>query len=352
MLSTTTGIVATQSLLYAIGLGAGSIPMAAGLNWIIKDGLGDLGGILYVNSINTKFDSNPKLWSFISLLSLAAGTVLEIFSPYYGLLFIPIAALANMLKNISWMSTSASRTVILKSFALKGNLADLTAKCSSQIVCGNVIGTSLGVCASGILLYNQLSVLLPALMLIPLSLYCCYKSLKYVTLNTLDIQRGIQSSQRYIKEHKIYTPEEVNKLYPSFLSFMSDENIQIHYGESFDNVFKNNNNNKSEFESIHKLLKGEKYLISIHNDDENRHKYSIHVLLQRNANNEDEMRSFLHVLYIYHYLNEIGYFGSIYDITYTLMKSYINDYKNCLIKKGWDISTCYFEEKYARIDVL
>lgn len=349
MLSTTTGIVATQSLLYAIGLGAGSIPMAAGLNWIIKDGLGDLGGILYVNSINTKFDSNPKLWSFISLLSLAIGTVLEIFSPYYGLLFIPIAALANMLKNISWMSTSASRTVILKSFASKGNLADLTAKCGSQIVCGNVIGTSFGVVASGILLYNHLSVLMPALALIPLSLYCCYKSLKYVTLNTLDIQRGIQSSSRYVKEHKIYSPQEVNSLYPSFISFFNNDNIQIHYGESFDTVFRNN---KTGFESIHKLLKGEKYLISIHSDDENRHKYSVHVLLEKNANTEDEMRSFLQVLYIYHYLNELGYFSSIYDITYTLMKAYIDDYRNCLIKQGWDLSTCYFEEKYARIDVL
>ena len=33
-----------QALLYAIGLGAGAIPMAAALNWVIKDGLGQLGG--------------------------------------------------------------------------------------------------------------------------------------------------------------------------------------------------------------------------------------------------------------------------------------------------------------------
>ena len=43
-----------------MGLGDGAIPMAAALNWIIKDGLGQLGGLLAVAAINTKFDSDPK----------------------------------------------------------------------------------------------------------------------------------------------------------------------------------------------------------------------------------------------------------------------------------------------------
>ena len=39
--------MATQSLLYAVGLGQGAIPMAAALNWVIRDGLGQLGGVLF-----------------------------------------------------------------------------------------------------------------------------------------------------------------------------------------------------------------------------------------------------------------------------------------------------------------
>ena len=41
------GVLAMQSMLYAVGLGAGSIPLAAALNWVIKDGLGQLGGVLF-----------------------------------------------------------------------------------------------------------------------------------------------------------------------------------------------------------------------------------------------------------------------------------------------------------------
>lgn len=49
-----------QSLLYArfsflliqffrtaAGIGAGSAPLAAGLNWVIKDGLGQFGGVVF-----------------------------------------------------------------------------------------------------------------------------------------------------------------------------------------------------------------------------------------------------------------------------------------------------------------
>ena len=32
---------------FAMGLGAGSIPMAAALNWVLKDGLGQLGGMAF-----------------------------------------------------------------------------------------------------------------------------------------------------------------------------------------------------------------------------------------------------------------------------------------------------------------
>ena len=37
------GVVATQALLAAAGLGAGALPLAAGINWVLKDGIGQVG---------------------------------------------------------------------------------------------------------------------------------------------------------------------------------------------------------------------------------------------------------------------------------------------------------------------
>ena len=55
------GVLSMQALLYAIGLGAGSIPAAAALNWVIKDGLGQLGGVAFASMINNRFDADAKV---------------------------------------------------------------------------------------------------------------------------------------------------------------------------------------------------------------------------------------------------------------------------------------------------
>lgn len=49
--SSATGVLSTQALLYAMGLGAGAIPLAAALNWVIKDGVGQIGGIVFARCV-------------------------------------------------------------------------------------------------------------------------------------------------------------------------------------------------------------------------------------------------------------------------------------------------------------
>lgn len=70
-LSAAGGVLSTQSMLYlflfcillrsfAIGMGAGAVPMAAALNWVLKDGLGQLGGMAF-----TAYKS-PRLFPLVS----------------------------------------------------------------------------------------------------------------------------------------------------------------------------------------------------------------------------------------------------------------------------------------------
>ena len=56
-----------QSLLQAVGVGAkNSLPAAAGINWVLKDGLGRLGRLSVSTRFGTSFDSDLKV-SFSSL---------------------------------------------------------------------------------------------------------------------------------------------------------------------------------------------------------------------------------------------------------------------------------------------
>lgn len=184
-------VLSTQSLLVAIGLGAGALPVAATLNWVLKDGLGQLGGVLFASLVNNRFDTDPKRWRFVAACSQDAAMFLEALTPLFPAMFLPMAAVANMGKNVSWLTASATKASIHLSFALKGNLADITAKAGSQNVVASTIGTSLGISIAALVVGDSgTSVLLPCLLgLSSAHLYCLWSALGRVNLNTLNAQR-------------------------------------------------------------------------------------------------------------------------------------------------------------------
>ncbi|CAN0072965.1 unnamed protein product, partial [Discosporangium mesarthrocarpum] len=94
--SAAAGVMSTQALLYAMGLGAGSIPLAATLNWVLKDGLGQLGGVIFSSLVSTRFDANPKLWRIVAAISLDASVTIELLAPLTPAYFLPMASVANI----------------------------------------------------------------------------------------------------------------------------------------------------------------------------------------------------------------------------------------------------------------
>ena len=64
------GVLATQSLLCAVGIGSGgassTLPLAASLNWVLKDGIGQLAAVVSAAVISDRFDSDPKRWRAVA----------------------------------------------------------------------------------------------------------------------------------------------------------------------------------------------------------------------------------------------------------------------------------------------
>ena len=125
----------SQALLHAVGLGQGALPMAAALNWVIKDGLGQLGGIIFASTINTKFDSDPKRWRLVSSIALDGACLLELLAPLVPALFIPIASVANVGKNISWLGKELDEENRHYSEAVTVHYALCTMHCALCTVC-------------------------------------------------------------------------------------------------------------------------------------------------------------------------------------------------------------------------
>lgn len=146
-ISTTTELTATQSNDNLKNSAAATI------NWILKDGLGQAGGIALVSLLGSRLDCQARSLRFHSTLLFLVGSFLEFSIPFACTLlsafpgstvFLVMASSANVLKNVSWMLVSATRAHFMKYFALKGNLGDLTGKAASQMTCSSLIGTGLG----------------------------------------------------------------------------------------------------------------------------------------------------------------------------------------------------------------
>ncbi|EXX78690.1 hypothetical protein GLOIN_2v1773156 [Rhizophagus irregularis DAOM 181602=DAOM 197198] len=195
-----TGVLSTQSLLYAMGLGAKSIPLAAALNWIIKDGLGQLGGVIYAAFISDRFDSEPKRHRFQATVAMQIASILELLAPLWPGSFLLIASISNIGKNIAWLAGSATRAQMHKTFALRDNLGDITGKSGSQTTAAR---TALGVVISGtITKYNpDITAATSAVQpIIPIflafgpfsffNIYGNYRSSLYVTTSTLNVPRA------------------------------------------------------------------------------------------------------------------------------------------------------------------
>ena len=78
------GVLATQSLLYGLGVtktAGQAAPLAATLNWILKDGLGQLGGIFFVGAIGHRFDVEAKRYRMIAAICMVFATLAELLVP-------------------------------------------------------------------------------------------------------------------------------------------------------------------------------------------------------------------------------------------------------------------------------
>ncbi|KAF5932096.1 hypothetical protein HYC85_028267 [Camellia sinensis] len=148
-------VLATQAMFQAIGIGySRSLPSAAALNWVLKDGLGRLSRCIYTASLASSFDTNLNLgFQHPVLFSLSIGV--ELLTPTFPQYLLLVASIANIAKQISLACCLATGTAVHRSFAVADNLGEVSAKAQIQTVCFDSLGLMLAA-ALNILFRNNL----------------------------------------------------------------------------------------------------------------------------------------------------------------------------------------------------
>nr|CAD1837987.1 unnamed protein product [Ananas comosus var. bracteatus] len=197
-------VLATQAMFRAMGVGsARSLPSAAALNWVLKDGLGRLSRCIYTASLGSAFDTNLKLEYW--------GGIVDACIPQYFLL---LATAANIGKSISLAAYLATSSAIHRSFAIGDNLGEVSAKSQIQTVCFDNFGLLLAALLNLLCKSNQSFQAGLPLAVYPIfatvDLFAIYNGLKSVHLQTLTKNRLEIIIDTWICSGCIPSPAEVS----------------------------------------------------------------------------------------------------------------------------------------------
>ena len=145
--------VAPVSSATAAASAAAAAAAAATLSWVAKDLLGQLGGIALVarTARADALDADAKRHRVRANAVYAVASLFEVFTPLFPAHFVALAAAGNVGKNLSWLTTAATKAAAHMAFtaATRGaNLGDVTAKASAQATAAGVAGTVLGACVA------------------------------------------------------------------------------------------------------------------------------------------------------------------------------------------------------------
>ncbi|XP_039030017.1 protein root UVB sensitive 1, chloroplastic-like isoform X2 [Hibiscus syriacus] len=274
------GVLATQALLYAVGLGKGAIPTAAAINWVLKDGIGYLSKIM-LSKYGRHFDVNPKGWRLFADLLENAAFGLEILTPVFPHLFVLIGAVAGAGRSAAALIQAATRSCFNAGFAAQRNFAEVIAKGEAQGMVSKSIGIALGIALANCFGSSTSFALASFGVVTWIHMYCNLKSYQSIQLRTLNPYRASLVFSEYLLSGQAPSIKEVNAeepLFPDvpFLNFISankersdalsseakqaasEIRVRLQLGSKLSDIV----NNKEDTLALFSLYKDEGYILT------------------------------------------------------------------------------------------
>lgn len=188
------GVVSTKAVFQAAGVGdAKATAMSAALNWAVRDGTGMIGGLLYSYVASSYFDSHVKECRlFLADVVNDVALTLDMMAPYFGPIgLVYILSLSTIGKTMCGITAGATKGRITHHFARhNGNMADLTAKESTQETLVSLVGMIGGVYVAKMLEHSDAAwTWLMFGILTMLHVWANYKAVTLLKLTTLNPER-------------------------------------------------------------------------------------------------------------------------------------------------------------------
>ncbi|KAG8054428.1 hypothetical protein GUJ93_ZPchr0001g31001 [Zizania palustris] len=262
-------------------------PGAIAINWILKDGAGRVGKMLFARQ-GKKFDNDLKQLRFSSDLLLEIGAGIELATAAFPQFFLPMACVANVVKNVAAVTSTSTRTPIYKAYARGENIGDVTAKGESVGNIADLLGTGLSIFISK----RNPSLVTSFALLSCGYLLSSYQEVRSVVLNTLNRARFTVAVDSFIKTGYVPSLKEGNSQETIFNPPWQHEPVSIgsRFGEAFQEP--------ASFVATRPLFEDERYMVTY-----NPAKDKVYALLKDQAKPDDIVKAAFHAHVLLHFIN-------------------------------------------------
>lgn len=133
--------LSSHSMLHAIDIGSDTVRTA---NYIGKDIIGQIGGLIYIANMGKKSDQQPTRFLFYSNILQQSAYISMCMTPLIPNYFLPIAGFSNILSNISFTGFGVINAKCIQILAIDNNMGEMYAKVSVINTLGSSIGLLIG----------------------------------------------------------------------------------------------------------------------------------------------------------------------------------------------------------------
>ncbi|VAH19315.1 unnamed protein product [Triticum turgidum subsp. durum] len=272
-------VFTTRALLNSVGVSQSRATSGAvAINWILKDGAGRVGKMLFARQ-GKKFDYDLKQLRFSGDLMMELGAGIELATAAFPQLFLPLACMANVVKNVAAVTSTSTRTPIYKAYAKGENIGDVTAKGESVGNIADLLGTGMSILMSK----RNPSLVASFAVLSCGYLLSSYQEVRSVVLNTLNTARFTVAVDSFIKTGHVPSLKEGNLEETIFNPPWRHQPVAIgsRFGEAFQEP--------ASFVATRPLFEDERYIVTY-----NPAKDKVYALLKDQAKQDDILKAAFH----------------------------------------------------------
>lgn len=287
--SSITGTLATQAVLTGVGVGDQTASvLAATTTWILKDGMGMIGRILFAWFQGSNLDNDSKKWRLFADILNDAAILLELMSQHLKGYITLVLCVSSIAKSVVGVAGGATRAALTQHQARSNNMADVSAKDGSQETLVNLAAFLCSLLLLRVLAGNQILIYAIFTVFTLLHIFANFRAVSCVVMETFNRSRYSLLVKHFLEEAgDIASVEKVNE----------QESVWLCCGRHFVNV--NLGSPLSSVAATHEDLRSrapkEKqacYLLKVVRDS-SRH-YDVNVVLHEQCTPKDQMEAMFH----------------------------------------------------------